>query len=189
MTQPPARGPVTEVLEEHAGDARGSLESVLPHVYRELRDLAARTLAQGRPLSLQPTDLVHEAYLRLSRDEQGWSDRPNLMLAASFAMRRALVDHVRRRRAVKRGDGRRVSEGADRVAVDDLRFDVLDLEDALTSLEAVDSDAAQTAALRLFGGLTNVEAADALAVSTRTIERRWRFARAWLVTELAGDAA
>ncbi|MEL6717018.1 MAG: ECF-type sigma factor, partial [Planctomycetota bacterium] len=130
-----------------------ALETVLPDVYRELRSIAARALDRGGRITLQPTDLVHEAYLRLSDQEQGWSDRPQLVLAASVAMRRALVDHVRRRRSLKRGEGVRASEDAEWVTVLDRRYDVLDLEDALTELERIDPLAAETASMRLFGGL------------------------------------
>ncbi|MEL6907074.1 MAG: ECF-type sigma factor [Planctomycetota bacterium] len=165
-----------------------ALEAVLPDVYRELRSIAARALDRGGRITLQPTDLVHEAYLRLSDQQHGWSDRPHLVLAASVAMRRALVDHVRRRRSLKRGEGVRASEDAEWVTVFDRRYDVLDLEDALTELERIDPLAAETASMRLFGGLGVAECAEGLAVSTRTIERRWRFARSWLVAELAEDA-
>ncbi|MEM9382492.1 MAG: ECF-type sigma factor [Planctomycetota bacterium] len=162
------------------------LAEVLPLVYRDLRDLAARTLRGPGTPSLQPTDLVHEAYLRLSRDRNGWTDRPNLMVAASVAMRRALIDHVRRKRAAKReGAAVRMEEGME-VAIHDRHFDVLDLEDALRELESEDAGAAEVAELRLFGGLGTTDCATALDVSTRTIERRWRFARAWLLTAL-GD--
>lgn len=183
------RGEVTRALEDHASDPSGALEEVLPLVYRELQDLASRALANGHPLTLQRTDLVHEAYLRLSKQETGWADRPNLMLAASFAMRRALVDHIRRRRSAKRGDGVRAVDDAAQLAVMDRRFDVLDVEDALRRLEEDDTEAAEAASLRLFGGLSNAEAAEALGVSTRTIERRWRYARAWLVAELGDQPA
>ncbi|MEM8710027.1 MAG: ECF-type sigma factor [Planctomycetota bacterium] len=178
------RGDVTRALMSRAGDPAGALEEVLPLVYRELQDLASRALANGHPLTLQRTDLVHEAYLRLSKQESGWTDRPNLMLAAAFAMRRALVDHIRRRRSAKRGDGVRAIDDSAQIAVMDRRFDVLDLEDALGRLEEEDKEAAEVACLRLFGGLSNAEAAEGLSVSTRTIERRWRYARAWLVAEL-----
>ncbi|MEM6672445.1 MAG: ECF-type sigma factor [Planctomycetota bacterium] len=160
------------------------LDEILPQVYGDLRELAVRTLKGPGTPSLQPTDLVHEAFLRLSRDRSGWSDRPNLMVAASVAMRRALVDHVRKKRAAKRGGGAAPSPDAYALVVHDRRFEILELEDALRELEREDPAAAEAAELRIFGGLTNREAAAALAVSTRTVERRWRFARAWLITTL-----
>ena len=163
------------------------LAEVLPLVYRDLRDLAAKTLRGPGTPSLQPTALVHEAYLRLSRDRNGWADRPNLMVAASVAMRRALIDHLRRKRAAKReGAVAQIDEGME-VAIHDRRFDVLDLEDALRELEAEDAAAAEVAELRLFGGLGTSDCATALDVSTRTVERRWRCARAWLLTALGGE--
>lgn len=188
MTQPEAPGAITRALETLEDDPRAALGEVLPLVYAELRSLAGRTLARGGRITMQPTDLVHETYMRLSKQDSGWADRAGLMLAASFSMRRVLVDHVRRRRAAKRGDGVRAVSDVDRIAIEDRRVDVLDLEDALQRLEQDDRDAAEVASLRLFGGLSNAECATALDVSTRTIERRWRFARAWLVTEIGGDA-
>lgn len=188
MTQSEAPGAVTRALDGHAGDPRAALGEVLPLVYAELRSLAGRTLARGGRVTLRPTELVHETYVKLRDQERGWADRAGLMLAASFAMRRVLVDHVRRRRAAKRGDGRVAEDDVERIAIHDRTVDVLDLEDALARLEQDDPAAAEVACLRLFGGLGGAECAAALDVSTRTIERRWRFARAWLVTEL-GDPA
>ncbi|MEO0651150.1 MAG: ECF-type sigma factor [Planctomycetota bacterium] len=183
---PSPPGPVTRVLTDGGLSPAEALEQVLPTVYAELRALAAHTLGPGSPHSVQPTDLLHEAWVRLSKERQGWSDRANLMVAAAVAMRRALVDHVRRRRAVKRGGDRTRVDELDEVAIHDRRFDTLELEDALSRLEALDAEAAQVAELRLFGGFDAEECATALDVSTRTIERRWRFARAWLVDCLGG---
>ncbi|MEM7203652.1 MAG: ECF-type sigma factor [Planctomycetota bacterium] len=170
-----------------ATDARGALHAILPLVYRELRELARQTLESSGPLSIQPTDLLHEAYVRLSREQKGWSDRANLMVAAAVAMRRALVDHLRRRRAAKRGGDRVRVAGLDRLVVQGRSFDTLELEEALHQLATEHPASAGVAELRLFGGLDNADCARALGVSVRSIERRWRFARAWLVSELCGD--
>ena len=171
-----------------AEDVQGALDAVLPLVYDELREIARRTLGSSGPLSVQPTDLVHEAFLRLTREEKGWSDRSNLMVAAAVAMRRALVDHVRRRRAAKRGGDRARVDGLDRIVVHDRSFDTLALEEALGRLGQEHAASASVAELRLFGGLDSADCARALGVSVRSIERRWRFARAWLVAELYEDA-
>ena len=165
------------------------LAEVLPLVYRDLRELAQKTLRGPGTPSLQPTDLVHEAFLRLTKERSGWADRPNLMVAASVAMRRALVDHLRKKRATKRGGDMARRDDVHEVAIHDRRFDALDLEDALRGLEAEDPAAAEVAELRLFGGLGTADCAVALDVSTRTVERRWRFARAWLLTALGGEQA
>ena len=155
-------------------------------VYQELRELAARTLANGAPGSVQPTDLLHEAYVRMARERQGWDSRTNFMVAAAVAMRRARVDHLRSRRAAKRGGELRRVDALDHVAIEDRRFDTLELADALERLEAQDGDAAQVAELRLFGGYDCAACAEAIGASRRTVERRWRFARAWLLAKLSG---
>ncbi len=160
----------------------------MPLVYRELREVAQRTLDSSGPLSIDPTDLLHEAFLRLSRERKGWDDRANLMVAAAVAMRRAIVDHVRRRRATKRGgEHSQRQDGLDRLVMQGRRFDTLELDEALRQLAVEHPGAAGVAELRFFGGLDNRECARALGISVRSIERRWRFARAWLVSELYGD--
>ena len=166
---------------------RAALDAVLPTVYAELRDLAEKTMgANARRLTIQPTALVHEAFVRLSRERQGWADRNHFVVAAAVAMRRALVDHIRSRQADKRGGGRRTEFDIAMLEIEDRRFEVLAVEDTLRQLEAEDADAAQVAELRIFGGLSGVECASALGVSTKTIQRRWRFARAWLVAAMEG---
>ncbi|MEM7307870.1 MAG: ECF-type sigma factor [Planctomycetota bacterium] len=178
--------PVDRALHADRNDVAGALQSVLPLVYGELREIARRTLAGSGPHSVQATDLVHEAFLRLARDRSGWADRSNLMVAAAVAMRRTLVDHLRRRRAAKRGGGVAPTDELDTIVIHDHSFDTLALEEALQRLAVEEPASAQVAELRLFGGLDPADCARALDVSKRTIERRWRFARAWLVTELYG---
>lgn len=184
--RPAQPGEVTRVLNDAERTPAEALESVLPQVYAELRALAARTLRPGDPASVQPTDLLHEAFLRMTKERSGWDDRAHLMVAAAVAMRRTLVDHVRKKRAAKRGGDRQAIDALETIALEDRRFDTLEIEDALRRLEGEDPDAAQVAELRLFGGYDNAECADALDVSTRTVERRWRFARAWLTHEVTG---
>ena len=123
--------------------------------------------------------------MKLSRDRRGWDSRANLMVAAAVAMRRFLVDHVRKRRAAKRGGDRERVDELDELPIHDRAFDTLEVEDALKRLEGEDTRAAEVAGLRLFGGFDVPECSRALDVSTRTVERRWRFARAWLVAELS----
>ncbi len=169
-------------------DPRSALDAVLPRVYEELRDLARKALGpESRALTLQPTALVHEAYLRLQKDRAGWVDQSHFMVAAATAMRRVLVDHIRTRRSAKRGGGRRASADAEQLAIEDRSFDVLAIEEAMRGLEAEDEDSARVAELRVFGGLSGVDCAEALGVSSKTVQRRWRFARAWLIASLEGE--
>ncbi|MGD1916201.1 MAG: ECF-type sigma factor [Phycisphaerales bacterium] len=163
------------------------LDQLLPVVYDELRELAERTLGEkARSLTLQPTALVHEAFLKLGDERNGWSSRANFVIAASVAMRRVMLDHVRARNAQKRGGGRRADVDVVTVAVDDRAVDVLVLEEAMKQLEQHDPDAAQVAQLRVYAGLTMQEIAAATDVSEKTVQRRWRFARAWLIAAI-GD--
>ena len=182
---------VLSAIEE--GDPHAA-EQLLPLVYQELRQLAAQKLAQETPgLTLQPTALVHEAYLRLvastrpqGEDDTSWASRGHFFAAAAEAMRHILVDNARRKHAVKRGGGaRRVPlEEFHRVA--ESPEDLLDLDDALTRFAAEEPDKARLIQLRFFAGLTTPEAAAALGISVATAERWWAFARTWLYSELQG---
>jgi RNA polymerase sigma factor (TIGR02999 family) len=173
------------------GDPHAAAD-LLPLVYDELRRLAAQWLAQETPgQTLQPTGLVHEAYVRLtgtSNPETDWDNRRHFFAAAAEAMRRILVDNARRKQAVKHGGGvRRVPlEEFHRVA--ESPQDLLDLDDALTRFAAEEPDKARLVQLRFFAGLSTPEAAAALGISVATAERWWAFARAWLYSELqSGD--
>jgi RNA polymerase sigma factor (TIGR02999 family) len=183
---------VTRILSAiERGDPRAAAE-LLPLVYDELRELAARHLARERPgQTLQATALVHEAYLRLvgARDP-GWNGRGHFLAAAAEAMRRILVDNARRRRAEARGGGRRRVDLGDAElaaeAPDDLACDLLDLDEALARLAAEDPVKAELVQLRYFAGLTAEEAGRALGISRATAARYWDYARSWLYAEL-GD--
>jgi RNA polymerase sigma factor (TIGR02999 family) len=162
-------------------------ENLNSDVYRELRGIAARQLSRlpARP-SLQPTDLVHEAFLRLvPGSSAGWSSRGHFFGAAAQAIRNALVDHLRTRGRLKRHGGhRRVSlSGAGLAELHD-PLDSLSVEEALAGLERHDSRAARTVVLRVVCGLTVPEVARALGVSAATTERDWTYGRAWLHREL-----
>jgi RNA polymerase sigma factor (TIGR02999 family) len=165
------------------GDPAAATE-LLPLVYDELRRLAAHRLAHETPgQTLQPTALVHEAYLRLlgGKGADHWDGRGHFFAAAAEAMRRILVENARRKRCRKRGGGmaRRELDEAELLAPEP-REDVLALDEALTRLAATDRAAAELVQLRYFGGLTIPEAAQLLGVSQRTAERLWTYARAWL---------
>ena len=182
---------VTQILSAIAQGDPTAASQLLPLVYAELRNLAAQRLVQEKPgQTLQPTALVHEAYLRLvgPTDARRWNDRGHFFAAAAEAMRHILVDNARRKRRVKHGGGRH------RVPLDDAvpappasEDDLLALDEALTRLAAEDPEAAQVVQLRYFAGLSVEEAAESLGMSRATAYRHWTFARAWLLQELAGD--
>ncbi len=164
------------------GDQRAA-DKLLPIVYQELRELASRYLRRQRPgHTLQPTALVHEAYLRLINQSQAVAaDRSHFVGLAARAMRSILVDHARGRKAAKRGGGQRRIPLDDAVALFESRaIDLLALDEALGQLAQEDQQPVRIVELRFFGGLTNEEVADLLGLSLRMIEREWRAAKAWL---------
>lgn len=184
----PAPGSVTALLLAWGGGDRAALDALLPAVYDELHQQAARALRREAPgHTLQPTGLVHEAYLRLVDQRRArWENRAQFFGVAAQLMRRILVDHARSRRADKRGGGARaVTLGTDLPAGDGAAgspaaLDVLALDDALARLAALDPRQARVVELRYFGGLDIDETAAALGISPATVKREWTVARAWL---------
>src|SRR5262245_58359887 len=182
---------VTRVLNAmQQGDSQAAAQ-LLPLVYDELRKLAAQRLSREQPgQTLDPTALVHEAYVRLVDVEkaQHWGSRGHFFAAAAEAMRRILVDNARRKHSQKRG-GDRAREDLDDLqpATPEPQEDLLALDEALNKLAATDRAAADVVQLRYFAGLTLPEAAEALGISPRTAGRLWAFARAWLRREVEGD--
>ncbi len=184
---------ITRVLADLAdGDPRAA-GKLLPLVYDELRKLAAHRMVDEAPgNTLDPTALVHEAYLRLVQpgDAARWDNRGHFFAAAAEAMRRILVDAARRKRRQKHGgDRKRLDLEALPVPAPVARHDLIALDAALTRLEAEDPQAAKLVELRHFTGLTVHEAAQALGISPRTADRVWTFARAWLHRELTDPSA
>jgi RNA polymerase sigma factor (TIGR02999 family) len=182
---------VTQLLsaiEQGDPHAAGQL---LPLVYEELRKLAAHKLAHEAPgQTLEPTALVHEAYLRLvGRDaDRPWDGRGHFFAAAAEAMRRILVESVRRKRSLKRGGDRaRHDLDASQFAAPELREDLVALDEALTRLATTNKAAAELVQLRYFAGLALPEAAQVLGISARTAGRLWAYARAWLHQEIEGE--
>ena len=184
---------VTQLLDAAAaGDPRAAAD-LLPLVYDELRRLAGRQMAAEKPgQTLQPTALVHEAYLRLVGPDGGpdWNSRGHFFAAAAAAMRRIRVDAARRRLAAKRGGG---AARRDPAALADLAApapdgDLVALDEALDRLAAAHPEKAALVKLRFFAGLTGDDAARALGVSPATADRHWAYARAWLQVELQSDA-
>lgn len=166
----------------------GKVDELLPLVYAELRRIAAARLAQEKAgQTLEPTALVHEAYLRLvgGDQRQDWDNRGHFFAAAAEAMRRILVENARRKRSHKRGgDIGRVDIDLDNVAEPAHEDELLDVHDALDRLVEADPQAAEMVKLRYFVGLPIPEAAEVLGISPRTADRLWAYARAWLRTSL-----
>ena len=187
MASPPE---ITALLDAWSRGNPRALDRLLPLVYDELRRIARRQLRGERTgHTLQPTALVHEAYLRLiDQRHVDWRSRAHFFGVAAHVMRRILVDKARRRHANKRGDG------FQRVAIDEAvntaarqEIPVLALDAALGRLETVDRGLARIVELRAFGGLTIEEAAHVLNVSASTAKREWRTAKAWLTRELGAE--
>ncbi|MDX2037543.1 MAG: ECF-type sigma factor [Isosphaeraceae bacterium] len=175
---------VTRLIEAaRSGDRRAAAE-ILPLVYDELRRLAAARMASEAPgHTLNPTALVHEAYLRLVGDQR-FDGRGHFFAAAAEAMRRILVDHARSRQAAKRGDDRRVTLEIDEMPGPESDDDVLIVHEAIDRLSATEPEVANLVRLRYFGGRTLREAAEDLGVAPRTADAWWAYARAWLMAEL-----
>ena len=182
---------IREILEAAEGGEH-SAERLLPLVYEELRRLAAQKLAkEPAGLTLQPTALVHEAWLRLLGDTAAdFQARGHFFAAAAEAMRRILIERARQRKSLKRG------AGAQRVDLDDLELaaqadsdTLLMIDEALGKLALADAEAARMIELRFFAGLNTEEIASALGLSERTVRNRWAFARAWLYRELKQQGA
>jgi RNA polymerase sigma factor (TIGR02999 family) len=180
---------VTVILDAiQTGDPKAA-EELLPLVYAELRKLAAFKLAQQSPdQTLQPTALVHEAYLKLlGGGNHSWQDRRHFFAAAAEAMRHLLVDRARRKAAARHGGGlHRVDLDNVVVATTTTDETILLISEALEKLTAHDAVTAELVKLRFFGGLTFPEAAEVLGLSERTAKRSWAYARAWLFKEIQG---
>jgi len=182
---------VTRILNAIGGGDSKAAQDLLPLVYEELRKLAAHKMANEAPgQTLQPTALVHEAWLRLVGTENPqFEGRGHFFAAAAEAMRRILIDRARQKLSLKRG------AGAARVNLEDLEVasaadddTLLAVDEALTKLAREDPDSAEFIKLRFFAGMTNDEAAQALGIPERTARRHWSFARAWLFREIRHQA-
>lgn len=181
-----ASGECTRILTTST-DGKEVAARLLPLVYDELRALAASYLRGERPgATLQPTAIVHEAYLRLVDPERvDWKGKTHFFAVAALQMRRILVEHARAAAAEKRGGGlRRVTFSSDMAVAPDRMIELLALDEALAALGRRNERRARVAELRLFAGLLVKETAEHLGVSERTVKDDWRFARAWLMKEL-----
>jgi RNA polymerase sigma factor (TIGR02999 family) len=185
----PGSGEVTRLLQAWSGGDKEALGQLVPFVYRELRGLAAAYLRRERQdHTLQPTALVHEAYLKLVDQTQVESpSRAQFFAIAANLMRQILVDHARDRRAAKRGGGNKVALEEAAGVVPEPRVDFVALDEALDKLAQLDPRQSRIVELRFFGGLTENEIAEVLGVSAITVKRDWRIARAFLHRRLGAD--
>ena len=181
---------ITLMLEAVGRGEKQASEDLLPLVYDELRQLAAARMArEAAGHTLQPTALVHEAWLRLSGGkDQSWQNRAHFFGAAAEAMRRILIDRARRKSRLKRGSGQvplDIAELDIAAAMPDDK--VLLVNEALERLQAEDPEKARVVVLKFFGGLSNEEAATILGVNEKTVRRQWNFAKAWLFDSISGQ--
>jgi len=179
---------VTVLLEAFEGGDREALDRLLPLVYDELRRIAHRELRRERDdHTLSTTEVVHEAYLKLlDQDRLPPGEQVRFLAIAATAVRRALIEHARRRNALKRGGGHRPLTLDEEIAAHDGADRLLSLDEALTRLAGLDERLARVVECRYFGGLTEEETAAALSVTARTVRRDWVKAKAWLYRELHG---
>jgi RNA polymerase sigma factor (TIGR02999 family) len=180
---------VTLLLGQLREGNREAADQLIPLVYNELRRMAAACMQRERAgHTLQATALVHEAYMRLAGAQQGpWQNRAHFFAIAAHAMRQVLMDHARRRHADKRGgaNARKVEIDAELFIDENKLEDVIAMDEALTRLEKIDPRQSQLVELRFFAGLDVEQAAEVMGISTTTVKREWRSARAWLHGELA----
>jgi RNA polymerase sigma factor (TIGR02999 family) len=183
-------GNITQLLLRWRSGDESALQQLMPLVYEELHRLARQCMRRERAgHTLQPTALVHEAYVRLIDQRQiDWSNRAQFIGIAAVMMRRILVNHARDRAAEKRGGGaEHVSITLAGEGIGAPEVNLLDLHEALNDLAETDPRKAQIVELKFFGGLTTEEIAETLSVSTATVERDWKFARAWLYRVVSGS--
>lgn len=190
MRRAPSAHEVTLLLQAWGNGNKEALDHLAPLVYRELHRIAGRLMARERTgHTLQTTALVNEAYLRLvDAEHASWQDRTHFFALCARAMRRILVDHARSRGSAKRGAGEvhiEFEEGL--VAAPSPEANLLEIDDALNRLAALDPRKGQVVELRFFGGLSVEETAEALKISPETVQRDWKMARAWLYRELSGN--
>lgn len=182
---------ITQLLADWSSGNESALEQLMPLVYDELRRMAHGYMRQ-QPANhtFQTTELIHEAYLKLARGgERGFQNRAHFFGVAAKAMRHILVDYARSKQSDKRGGGREKVSLSDNAAFSFDRTDQLvALDEALKNLESLDERKCRVVELRFFGGLTNEEMAEVLKISSETVKRDWRFARNWLLRELAANA-
>lgn len=192
MSDDDAPNDVTRMLSRLSGGDPAVLDELLPRIYTELRGLARNYLGREyrRNHTLEPTALVHEAYLRLvNQRESSWESRAHFFGAAANVMRQILVDHARRRSADKRGGEFQQVQMNESVVIStsEKSFELLALDEALSELAEFDPQKSKIVELRYFGGLSVEETAQVLGVSEITVKRHWRVAKAWLYDKLKAE--
>ncbi|HVE56900.1 MAG TPA: sigma-70 family RNA polymerase sigma factor [Pyrinomonadaceae bacterium] len=181
---------ITRILKSWSGGNREAVDDLIPLVYDELHKVAAQYLRRQRPdHTLQPTALVNEAYLKLiDISNVNWQDRAHFFAVASQTMRHILVDHARAQAREKRGGGAQKLSLDEAISLSsEKEVDVLSLDEALNQLAAIDEQQSKIVELRFFGGLTVEETAVVLKISTATVKREWRIAKAWLYGKISND--
>jgi RNA polymerase sigma-70 factor, ECF subfamily len=182
---------ITQLLMEWSAGNELATEKLFPLIYEELHQMARRYIRrQSAKNTFQTTELIHEAYLKLAKqDAQNWQNRAHFFGVAAQAMRHILVDYARSKLAQKRGGWQERVTLADNTAIsNEKRSDeIVELDEALKRLEQLDARKSRVVELKYFGGLTNEEIAEVLKISPETVKRDWRFARTWLLRELASS--
>jgi RNA polymerase sigma factor (TIGR02999 family) len=174
------------LLARWSGGDRQAFDQLLTHLYHDIHAIAVRELRSERHLTIRPTALVHEAYVRLlNLRDMRWQDRTHFMAMTARITRQALVDEARRYRAGKRSGGVAVTLSDTNLGSRDEGYDALDVDTLLTELQRFDDTAAEIVSMRVFGGMSIEEAAQALSLSTATVSRRWVTGKAWLARELS----
>jgi RNA polymerase sigma factor (TIGR02999 family) len=182
---------VTAIIARISAGDSGAAGELLPIVYDELRRLAAQRLQMEKPgQTLQPTALVHEAYLRLVQQQQPWDSRGHFFAAAAEAMRRILIDQARRKRTPRHGGHLHRQDARDcEIAIPVPTDEILGVHESLERLQALDPLKAQLVKLRYFAGMTLREAAEVMQISAATADRYWAFARAWLHADMSAGTS
>jgi RNA polymerase sigma factor (TIGR02999 family) len=180
---------IAALLQRWSKGDKDALDQLLTHLYRDIHAIAVRELRNERHLTIRPTALVNEAYMRLAGlSQMQWQDRAHFLSMAARVTRQALVDEARLRRAGKRDGGSQVTLSDENLGSSDTPYDALDVDALLKELETFDAVAAEVVSLRIFGGLSIEEAAEALSISVATVNRRWASGKAWLMRELIRNA-
>ncbi len=181
---------ITHLLVDWNNGDELALEQLMPLVYEELRRMARRHMRrQPSGHTLQTTDLIHEAYLKIAKsDGQNWQNRSHFFGVASRVMRQILVDHARSKQSQKRGGWQaRITLADNLAATNDRINEIVALDDALKNLEKLDTRRSRVVEMKFFGGLKIAEIAEVLKISPETVKRDWQFARSWLLRELAAN--
>ncbi len=183
-------GDATRLLARWAEGDRAALDQVVGLLYEQMHVIAARQLRGERNLTIQPTSLVNDVYLRLVQlNHIDWQDRRHFLAMFARVARQALVDDARKRRAGKRDQALNITLNDERGGAVDGEFGVIEVDELMTQLQAIDEPAAQVVELRVFGGMSIEEAAAQLGVSEATVSRKWRAGKAWLARELGVSPA